>query len=343
MNNLVLSAIFSLMVFCKCFAQEPISIAEKFVPKKITNKFKKNHPEISDVKWYPYPYKYKQSKEATPVVFPILWQHNSPNYFEARFKDQKGELRKVYDRTGGWLVSSRPISINDISDDIKTQIKSRGFSDWTIIQVERISKSGVEGKFFKLWLKQDSKTRILYFDERGKFVKTLSWNNDKNFTPKSNTKLKNAPASKRKVNVITASDVPAPIKQKLRKDYAEVEVSQWALSVRVHDPYQFGSSYAYYDVEIPVLYQVKFKSKSGKFIVTYNAMAEVLESAEIITTKKLPKPVREAMNSTTYDKWKFSDEHDKLKVDDKMFVYRVYGILEGKEVYIVLNENGKSF
>ncbi|MEO9804730.1 MAG: PepSY-like domain-containing protein [Reichenbachiella sp.] len=321
-------------------AQEPQSVSQKEVPKKVIKEFKETHANIEDAKWYPYPNRFWKEQSASLVNFPIIWINNIPNYYEVRFSDEKGKIRKVYDRTGKWIVSSRALAESDLSASISSQLDDKGYGTWEKVNIERISKSGETGKFYKIWLKNQRKKRILFFDESGKLVKTLKWDDDTNMTTDNKAKLKNAPGTSKAKRQIAAKDVPDRVREKAKKDHIDVEAIEWVEYTRVYDPFEGLSGHSYYDILTPSFYQMIFTNNTGKFKATYNYLGELLEVAEVVKTKKLPEAVRKLMKSDLYKLWEFNKEHDLLNREDATMIYRIYGIENNRAVQLVLDEEG---
>ena len=321
--------------------KEPNSVPEKEVRKKVIQKFKEKHSDVTDAVWHPYPNRYWKNQEAgTSVYFPIMWSSNEPDYYEVRFTDENGKIRKVYGRGGTWEITSRPITEEAIPQEITVQLEERGFTSWTKMNIENISKSGQNGIFCKIWLSKDKKNRILYFDETNKLVKTLKSDNDINLIVQENTKLKEVPKTGEE-RKIARSEVPKLVGTKAKKNHVDVEIIEWVEYTRVYDPFQTGHKKSYYDLALPTFYQAIFKDKSGKFVATYNSYGELLEVAQIFNTKSLPKAIQQTMKSASYKSWTFEKEHDKLEIDKGLIIYRIYGNVNSESRMIILDENGK--
>ena len=318
-------------------SKEPNSIPEKEVRKKVIQKFKEKHSEVVDAVWYPYPNRYWKNQESvTPVYYNTLGLNNDPDYYEVRFSDENGKVRKVYERDGTWKITSRPITEVALPQEISTQLAKKELSNWTKTNYEKISKSGVVGSFYKVWLVNEKKKRILYFDNENELVKTLKFDNDLKLT---NT-TKNTPRSA-KSSKITTSEVPASIRTKAKKNHNDAEIIEWVMYTRIYDPFQTGNVRSYYDLELPAYYQVLFKIKSKKFVATYNSYAELLEVSQTIITKDLPKAVKKTLKSKPYSSWILDKEQDKLKTENGLIIYKIYG-LENKELrMLILNKSGE--
>ncbi|MFY0600105.1 MAG: PepSY-like domain-containing protein [Cyclobacteriaceae bacterium] len=317
--------------------KEPNSIPDKEVPKKVINKFKEKNPGATNAKWYPYPNRYWKSPQVQPVYLPIGWSNSSPDYYEVRFSDDRGALRKVYDRVGSLKVTSRPFSEADLPIVITDQLEKKGYAGWKRVNIERVSKSGEKGHFFKIWLRDKGKKRILFFDETGKIVKTLKWDDDTNLTADSDSRLKRAPDANRKIE---PASVPQKVKEKVKKQYIDVTIIEWLTQERVYDPFDNEYGLSYYDLEIPAFYQVIIAAKKNRIIATYNEWGDLLEVAEIVSTKALPKAVRQIMKSDKYKLWSFEKQHNKIEMEDGSMVYRLFAYLKNEPVNLLLDGKG---
>lgn len=333
--------IFALVMCLGVFSQskEPNRISEDKVRKKVLEKFKTQHPEVNEAIWYPYPNRYWKNEEgATPFYFPVLYTNHTPDYFEVRFSDDRGKLRKVYDRTGVLQVTSREVQAATLPNAAKEQLTAKGYADWSLVKIEKLTKSGVQGSYYKVWLRQEKKNRILFFDNQGKITGTSKFDNDINFYAKDNAKLKEAPGTGKRR--IAASEVPTVVKNKARKNHANFEIIEWVEYTRIYDPFQTGDTRSYYDLALPAFYQVYFNDGSQKYVATYHANGELLEEAEIVLKGKLPKAVKAAMKAKLYKDWKFNKEHDKILLEDGRAVYRIYAYADGELKMAILNEQG---
>lgn len=322
-------------------AQTQEGLTSKDIPKKVLKAFSEKNQGSTDVIWFPYPNKRSNKSEDYTIYFPILWDNHLPNFYEVQFNDENGKIRKVYGRNGNLLITSRPMRHENIPNQITEQLTEKGFQNWKKVSVEKVVKSGVQGSFYKIWLKDKKKKRILFFDDSFKLVKTLKWDDDTNFVAEQNTKLKNAPGvTKRKV---ASTEVPDKVKSKVKKNHVDIEEIEWFIHTRVYDPFKVESSnYSYYDIEIPILYQLIYYSKKRKYKVTYNYLGELLEIAEVLHHKLLPESVKKSLKSSKYASWKFAKEHDKIEVDDNNFVYRINGDDSGSPVQLILDEKGNT-
>ena len=330
---------FSAFSFLNAQQKEPTALPEKDVPKRVLNKFKEKHVNAKDVRWYPYPNQYVD-RSAEPVHFPIGWRGNAPNYYEVRYSDDVGKIRKIYEGDGSVLITSRPLSAADIPNQIKNQLNDKGYNGWQVLSVERISRRGEAGKFLKIWLRNDGKKRILYFNESHKLVKTLRFDNDVIFSVNEKARFKVAPRSTRQ-RAIAGLDVPETIKSKVKAQYKDMEVVEWYINERIYDPFESGTpGLVYYDIKTPVYYQLLFKVKKKQCITTYNSEGGLLESAEIIPMKKLPTLVLITMKND-FPSWKLSNRHDKVEMEDGNYLYKVYGTFNDLMNVVILNEKGQ--
>lgn len=341
-NRLVIPFVFCILVSVQLLAQEkePNSIAEKELPKNVLAEFKKRQSATPNVKWYPYPYEYGKSHEVTPVFYPVGWKGYAPDYYEARFIDEKGKVRMVFHRTGQWQITSRPLEKQDMPAAINSQLIDKGYGDWERLKIELISKSGETGKYVKIWLQKEKKKRILYFDESSNLVKTLKWDDDTNFVVDGKARFKTAPGSSRQKAVIS-DNVPQKVRNKVRSDYKDVNIIEWYVNERLYDPFNSGpGGMDYYDISAIVYYQVLFTQNKVRYIATYSSLGELLEVGEIIKTNKLPKPVLTTMENK-YSSWKLAKVHDKVEMRDGTFLYKVYGINGDEMDMVILDANGQ--
>jgi len=327
----------------KSFAQEPQTIPEKEVPKKVIKNFKEKHPNITDAIWYPYPNRYYKKQEEIYKVYPILWTNNVPEFYEVRFADDKGKLRKVFDRKGTWKITSRSIAEADLPSGINSQLADAGYGTWEKVSLERTSKSGETVRFYKIWLRNKNRKRILFFNDSLKLVKTLKWDDDTNFVVEANAKLKNAPGFIKGKRSIAAEKVPETVTAAVKESYVDIEIIEWVEYKRVYDPFQSGPfGFSYYDIQLPNYYQVLMSDDTGKLKATYNHRGELLEVAEVIESKNLPKNVRQEMKREDYKMWTFEESHDKIEIGKDKYVYRIFGIINNEPALLILDEKGKN-
>ena len=300
------------------------------------------HPDATNVKWYPYPHhSYKDSK-VDPTFLPILWENSSPNFYEARFSDEKGEVRNIFDFGGSWYVTSRPLAGN-LPQEIEVQLKEKGYSIWKRHNVEQVNKSGEDGKFYKIWLTNENKKRILYFNQSYKLVKILKLDNDIKFTEEDHEKFKDAPGFSKPKKSTSEKEIPEMVKASVRKNYPNVKVIGWRIHERMYDPFQNGNfDHSFYDVDIPLLYQLSFFDKNKKYKVTYNGKGEILEEVEVLELKNLPREIRDQMNSDTYLEWSFAAEHQRIIFRKKKALYRIYGAFKDESVELIFDSKGHS-
>ncbi len=340
MRNALFTALSFWILAASAQTNEPNRMPEEKVRKKVVEKFKAQHPQVSGQVWYPYPNRYwKNEQGATPMYFPILWTNHVPDYYEVRFSDDKGKIRKVYDRTGVIQVTSREVEAFALPEQAKGLLTEKGYSDWSLIKIERLTKAGVQGSYFKVWLNQGKKNRILFFDQEGKLVKTMTFDNDLNFAANANAKLKQAPGS-RNHKVVDEDNVPVVVKNKVRKNHVNVSIIEWSEHTRFYDPFATGDTRSYYDLTLPVFYQAVLDSKSGKYRATYSSYGDLLEIAEVISKKELPKTIRSEMKAKLYQDWKFDKEHDRIERENGRFIYRIYATSDGEPRIILLNDQG---
>jgi len=320
--------------------KQPNSVPDKQVPKAVLKKFKEKRPSAVDVKWYSYPNQYGTDKGAAPSYYPIGWAGNTQDYYEVRFSDEKGKVREVYDRGGFWKVTSRPIEHSALPEELISQLTEKGYAAWQKVNLEKISRTGQKGQFYKIWITQDKRKRILFFDESFKLVKTLRWDNDIKLMVNADAKLKDAPGVRRNRRIIAAEKVPSEIRTKARKNHVDVEFIEWSVSSRTFDPFDETSGFSYYDVVIPAYYQLIFSHKSSRLIASYSSEGELLEIADLMETKRLPKAIRKTISSEAYEGWKWENEHERVESEDGQVYYRVYGAESDTPNVLVLNEDG---
>jgi len=332
---------FSFLLIGVSHGQEPIGIATKKVRKSVLRSFKELHPDATEVKWFPYPYHYSEGSDSDPIFLPILWENSTPNFYEARFSDEKGEVRNIFDFGGSWYVTSRPL-VGNLPDEIEIQLKEKGYGAWKRHNAEQIVKSGEDGKFYKVWLTNENKKRILYFNQTHKLVKILKLDNDINFTEEDHEKFKNAPEfSKPKAN-ISEKDIPEVVKASASKKYLDAKVLEWTIHERMYDPFQSSIfDHSFYDVEIPLSYQLSFFDKNKKYKVTYNGKGEVLEEVEVLELNKLPEKIKGQLDSDKYLEWSFSAEYQRIILGKKKSLYRIYGTFKDGPVELIFDSNGQ--
>ncbi|MEQ6119825.1 hypothetical protein [Reichenbachiella sp. MALMAid0571] len=329
-----------LLIVAESNAQTPVSIPARKVPKIVLKSFKELHPDANEVKWYPYPYHYHQGSDVSPTFLPILWENNTPNYYEARFSDEKGEVRNIFDFGGSWYVTSRPLAGN-LPVEIEVQLKEKGYGIWKRHNEEQIVKSGEDGKFYKVWLTDKNKKRILYFNESYKLVKILKLDNDINFTEEDHEKFKNAPGFSKQEKTVTEKDVPAQVQTSANQNHLDVDVIEWSIHERLYDPFQNSIfDHGFYDLEVPVLYQLLFFDKDKKYKVTYNAQGEILEEVEVIERKDLPDEVLNTLKSDQYKDWVFDSEHERILYGKRKSLYRIYGKVMNEAKQLILDAKG---
>ena len=314
----------------------PQSVEEKEVPRKVLKNFQEKHPDVKEASWFPYPYRYWKESGAVPKQFPILWDNNLPQYYEARYTDGKGSVRKVYRRGGTWLLTSRLLTEGALPDEIISQLSDKGYSKWKRLSIELVTKESEKGKFYKIWLTDGKKKRILFFDQSYQLVKTLKWDNDANFTADNNAKFKNAPQSKR----IVSDKLPMKVRTSAEADYQEVEIIEWSVYTRFYDPFQNGL-FSYYDLRVPTFYQLLFSADKSRYKATYSSAGELLEVSQVLYTKDLPGPVRKKMKSKDFSSWQYENEHDKIDLEGGHYYYRIYGASGDEMKVLILDERGE--
>ncbi len=310
-------------------------LAEKEVPKKVLNKFSEQNAAATQVSWHPYPNQYGPDRSGTFRYYPIRWTTYSPSYYEVRYENNGEKIRKVYDWVGALIVTSRPATTSEA--ELNTVLNIKGYSGWTVLSVEKVSKPKV-GSFLKVWLTREKKRRILFFDEKMDLVKTLRWDNDTRLmvnaekTPGSNSKKRREPVSK--------IDVPEVVIKNALENNQDAQVIKWFTYTGNYDP--FAADFSYYDVEIPVFYQALLKDKSRTYFNTFTNNGELVESSEIVTLKKLPKPIKDALYSSKFKSWKWDTEHNLIRTADGRVLYRIYGIENDTSRTLIMNEKGVS-
>ncbi len=332
--------IFSILVVFNAYSQkkEPNAVANNEVPKKILAAFKEKHPNQTDVKWYPYPYQYGKDREVTGVYYPIGWKSSAPNYYEVRFTDDKGKIRKVYNLSGQLIITSRVLSESDIPPSIITQMNELGYGDWKKLMVERVTRAGDPEKYLKIWVKKDKKKRILYFNEAGRLAKTLKFDDEINFAASENARFKVAPKAT-KQRKIASTEVPEKIRNKPKDQFKELATVEWYLNETVYDPFAGPYDMVYYDITIPIYYQVLFSKGNSFYIATYDQVGEFVELAEVVKTKALPKPIKKYFKKVKPE-IALTEVHDKVEMEDGTYWYRVYGVWNNQLQMMILNEQG---
>ena len=318
---------------------QPSSISEKQVPKAVLKTFKKKRPNASGATWYPYPNQYGKDRGTVPRYFPIGWRGYVQDYYEVKFFDEIGPLREVYDRGGNWKVTSRPV--DGFPEQLNAILNEKGYSEWNREKLEKISKVGQSGKFYKVKVSQDKKKRVLYFDESFKLVRSWRWDNDTKLMVNVNAKLKEAPIRRNK-RVITADNVPAEVRSKAKKNHINVEIIEWSVYSRPFDDPEGSAEFSFYDIPVPAYYQLIFSDKTDRFVVSYSVEGELLEIADLIETKKLPKAVRQTISSEAYESWKWESEHERVEAEDGNIYFRLYGSENDTPRVLIMSADGKT-
>ncbi|MEP5611482.1 MAG: hypothetical protein ABJP45_04500 [Cyclobacteriaceae bacterium] len=338
----ITSCLFMILCIFMLNGQEiqPNTISERNVPKAVLKKFKERRTEATDVKWYPYPNQYGKDVSKALAYYPAGWAGNVQGFYEVRFSDKKGAVREVYERGGTWRVTSRPIQ-GDLPPEITAQLSEKGYDSWSKGKQELISRVNVQSKFYKIWFTQGKKTRILFFTESYRHTKTLRWDNDTKLMVNADVKPKATASVKRNKRPIAAKDVPATVKAKAKKNQAEIEILEWFTYAHVQNPLAIeDQDFSYYDIPTPAFYQLIYTDKSGKFMASYSTEGELLEVAQLVTTKMLPKAIKRTLQTEVYAEWKWEDEHELVEVEDQVF-YRLYGAQNDTPGIITLNSKGE--
>lgn len=332
---------FSFLLIGVSHGQEPISITTKKVRKSVLRSFKELHPDATEVRWFPYPYHYSKGSDSDPIFLPILWENSTPNFYEARFSDEKGEVRNIFDFGGSWYVTSRPL-VGNLPEEIEIQLKEKGYQTWQKHNAEQVIKSGEDGIFYKVWLTNDNKKRILYFNQSYKLVKILKLDNDIKFTEEDHEKFKDAPGFSKPKESPTEKEIPELVKASVRKNHPNVKVIGWRIHERMYDPFQNGNfDHSFYDVDIPLSYQLSFFNKNKKYKVTYNGKGVMLEKVEVLEQNKLPEKILSQMDSNKYLEWSFAAEHQRIIFGRKKSLYRIFGTFKDEPVELLFDSKGQ--
>ncbi len=341
MNKIIFAGVIVLLLFTDVFGQSGIS--DKEVPQKIKKAFNTKYPDAVEPIWYPYPNirNSNNQQKVTPIFYPIGWRGDSPDYYEVRFKSENNYLRVVYNLSGIAQIISRRLDKSEIPSEVNVQLKDKGYADWKVVALEKITKRGESGKYFKIWLKSEGKKRILYFDESFKLVNTLKFDNDLNFVVNENARFKTAPKSVRQKS-ISSAEVPEKIKTKFTAKFKDIEIIEWYSNQTYYDPFAASGDPAFYNISAPAYYQIIFTQKGKKYIATYGVDGVLQELGEIIGIKKLPQGIKDAMKKN-YPNWTLAKVFDKVEVEEGSFLYKVYGINNNQMDMLIMDEGGEVY
>ena len=227
----------------------------------------------------------------------------------------------------------------DVPTKIFVQLSSRGYEIRDQLRIEHIARTGEQGTFYKIWLQNGNKQRILYFNESGTLVKSLKFDDDTNFTEDQQTRFKSAPRAFQKDNKAHARIQQKVINQ-IRSKFGEFNNSEW---------YEFDyTSYSfrmknrelsYYDLDIPGYYAVRFNAQNICYIALFNPEGIILEMAEVINSESLPQDIQRNIKND-FSSRKLGQEHHKVSLQDGSELYKIYFEFEGQLELIIMNKHG---
>lgn len=218
------------------------------VPSVVQVSFDTEDIPAEDVKWFSY-------TDARANGFDKSFQipSDQDNWYEVDFKADGKEGKMLYDGQGKLLAKSYKLSATDLPETIGEYITRNDYASWRKVRIEQEEQSTEARVKYKLWLASKLDKVMLVFDESGHLIKCVQW-----------PRITEVYAARQQAAIHTlaheskAIEPPGVICHVEEDNKGILEVEGWYLLEAVLDPAQLDFNSSYFDLQLPVFYQLNY-------------------------------------------------------------------------------------